>query len=234
MRMSDNKEHTMQGGVDWELRTAEEAMVAAPGGSKELALAMRRHADGVRNMMQSELVPSFQNAIDNISEKHTVRILGEVAMRLDQITGYVQTGITLAREGIEIGKQALAIGQEAQATGLAALSVGQEALAIARASADQVIEVKKDVGVLKQSQSTLNAQLSEIKQQLVQGEHERAALSEKLDVYIAGSKRGEVEALQIEIRELRGEYSPEQRALYINILPKMIAEWIRTHPDDLA
>lgn len=75
--MSDT-EHTTQGGVDWELRTAEAAMVAAPGGGSALAQAMQRHADGVRNMMQSELVPSFEHAIDKIMAKHVGKLSDEI------------------------------------------------------------------------------------------------------------------------------------------------------------
>lgn len=52
-----------QGGVDWELRTSEEMMVAA-GASPALALAFRRHADGVRNMMQGAMVPMFVEMVD--------------------------------------------------------------------------------------------------------------------------------------------------------------------------
>ncbi len=171
--MSDNKEHTMQGGVDWELRTAEEAMVAAPGGSKELAQAMRRHADGVRNMMQSELVPSFQNAIDAITEKHTVRILSEVAISLDRITALVQQSVTLAREGIAIGKaaqvtglEALAVGREALIIGRAAQETGVKALAVSESNAKRLghvekrfVEVEKTVMALKKGQTASDEQI---------------------------------------------------------------------------
>jgi len=62
---------------------------------------------------------------------------------------------------------------------------------------------------------------------------EIAAVKEQLSTYMAGSKRGEIAVLQEQIRELRGpELPPEQRARYISILLKMIAEWERTHPDD--
>ena len=60
-------------------------------------------------------------------------------------------------------------------------------------------------------------------------------LQERLEGYIAGSRRAEIDQIKADIRELRGpELSSEQRAHYVAILMKMIAEWERTHPDDLA
>lgn len=73
-------------------------MVVAPGGGKELALAMRRHADGVRNMMQSELVPSFQNAIDRIMEQRVVDVLASVQRSLDTQMDMVQQVLNAHRE----------------------------------------------------------------------------------------------------------------------------------------
>ncbi len=100
-----SEEHTTQGGVDWELRVAEDAMIAAPDGSPELARAMRRHADGVRNMMQSELVPSFMHAIDTIMAKHIGALntemqksaravaarLGKIDKRVDAVVARLDT-----------------------------------------------------------------------------------------------------------------------------------------------
>ena len=112
-----------------------------------------------------------------------------------------------------------ALVQEGIATGKQALAVGREALAIAKAG--------------EMRMTTIEHQYEEIAQKLMQGEHERAAIDEKLDLYIAGSKRGDVEALQTEIREMRGpDMPPEQRARYINILMRIIAEWEAAHPDD--
>lgn len=149
----------MQGGVDWELRTAEDAMVAAPGGSKELALAMRRHADGVRNMMQSELVPSFQNAIDGISEKHTVRILTEVAVRLDHITAYVQQGVATGVKALAVAEKGLVVGQKALGVGEKALTIGKKALAVSQSNATRIAEVEKTVAALKKGQTASDAQI---------------------------------------------------------------------------
>ena len=53
-------------------------MVAAPDGTPALARAMRLHADGVRNMMQAELVPSFTHAIDRIMAKHVLALSDEI------------------------------------------------------------------------------------------------------------------------------------------------------------
>ena len=76
--------------------------------------------------------------------------------------------------------------------------------------------------------------LAAINGRLETGEHERAAIAEKLDRYIAGSRRAEVDDLQRQVRELRGpEMPPEQRARYVAILMRMIAEWEAAHPDDI-
>lgn len=53
------------GGVDWELSEAERLMLDATT-PEERVLAMRRHTEAIRNMMQNSLVPSFQAALGSI------------------------------------------------------------------------------------------------------------------------------------------------------------------------
>lgn len=65
------------GGTQWELREAENAMVAADDPVAR-ATAMRRHAEAVRNMMVSELVPSFEKGVGDILERKFKQILDAV------------------------------------------------------------------------------------------------------------------------------------------------------------
>lgn len=51
------------GGTEWELREAENALIAAGDDPTARAIAARRHAEAIRNMMQSALVPSFERAV---------------------------------------------------------------------------------------------------------------------------------------------------------------------------
>lgn len=59
------QEHT-EGGTAWELREAENAMVAAVDDPAARAVAMRRHTEATRNMMQGELMPSFVEALGRV------------------------------------------------------------------------------------------------------------------------------------------------------------------------
>lgn len=127
---------------------------------------MRQYTQGIRNFLQSEFGQSFINAYETISEKHTVRILTDVAISLDKITGLVQTSITLAHEGIAIGKQALAVGQAAQATSLEALTVARSALGVSESNSKRLghvekrfIEVEKTVMALKKGQVVSDGQI---------------------------------------------------------------------------
>jgi hypothetical protein len=55
------------GGVDWELSEAERLMLEAQT-PEERVIAMRRHTEAIRNLMQTALIPSFQQAIGSILE----------------------------------------------------------------------------------------------------------------------------------------------------------------------
>jgi hypothetical protein len=53
-----------EGGVEWELAQAEHAIIAAGSDQAALAVAFRRHAEAIRNMMQSAIVPAFVDLVD--------------------------------------------------------------------------------------------------------------------------------------------------------------------------
>jgi methyl-accepting chemotaxis protein len=55
---------TDQGGTEWELREAENAIVAAGNDPVALAQAQRRHAEAIRNMMQGAIVPMFVTMVE--------------------------------------------------------------------------------------------------------------------------------------------------------------------------
>jgi hypothetical protein len=67
-----------EGGTEWELTQAENAIVAAGNDPTALALAQRRHADAIRNMMQGAIVPSFVALVE--------RVLGE---KIDPVAGNI-------------------------------------------------------------------------------------------------------------------------------------------------
>jgi hypothetical protein len=56
------------GGVDWELSEAERLMLEAQT-PEDRVLAMRRHTEAIRNMMQNSLVPSYIAALGGVLDK---------------------------------------------------------------------------------------------------------------------------------------------------------------------
>lgn len=109
---------TTEGGVEWELTQAENAIIAAGADPVALAQAQRRHADAVRNMMQGVLVPSFVQLVE--------RVLGEkidpVGVKVDGLRADVQQLAveTATRLGkLEKGLQALNKRHGAQIQGIA-------------------------------------------------------------------------------------------------------------------
>ena len=63
-------------------------------------------------------------------------------------------------------------------------------------------------------------------------EAELASFRQEFNAYAAANKRGDVESLQAEVREMRGPYPAEQRQRYVSILMRMISEWEEHHPED--
>ena len=77
----------------------------------------------------------------------------------------------------------------------------EEAIAANALRMEQIVKEKADADTIvlagiNNNLTLYNLTLEQVLQKLAQGEHERAALAEKLDLYIAGSKRGEVEVLR--------------------------------------
>lgn len=137
--MSDTKKPY----TNLDLESAENALIRA--GSPEIAPAMRQYTEGIRNYVQGEFGQSFINAVDSISQKQTKHILTEVAVTLDQLTGLVQTGITLARESKDIAGQSLAV---------------------SRANTAELGKLKKAVIVLKKGQTASDKQMAVVDKQL--------------------------------------------------------------------
>lgn len=201
MLMSDHKEHTTQGGVDWELRTAEAALVVAPGGGTELALAMQRHADGVRNMMQSELVPSFEKAIDRIMAHYTGNVL-------EQIGGLRGDNTTLQAEFRD---------------GLSSVQGTVSTLA------ETVNDLQDGMHESRVDRQTLHEELAAVKQDIATIRAEIAMNHAAFTAYAAGTRRAELDGIKAQLAELRGDFTPEQRQHYVDILMQMIAAWEGEH-----
>lgn len=87
-----------EGGTEWELKEAENAIVAANGDPRALAMAMRRHTEAQRNMMQSVLVPSFQHAVEVLVDKSAVKVIAEVHISIEQMMTAVQQVLTAHQE----------------------------------------------------------------------------------------------------------------------------------------
>lgn len=121
----------------------------------------------------------------DLAEKSTLEALTSVAHRLDEITGYVQQSVTLAREGISIGREALAVGRAAQATGIEALTVARSALGVSESNAKRLghvekrfAEVEKAVMALKKGQTASKQQIDKFAADIVDLRKEIAALHE--------------------------------------------------------
>jgi len=181
--------------------------------SKDLAVSVQgRNLSIFLDRMDASLADS-RVALTTALEAATLRVLGDVALNLDQITGLVQ-------QGIATGVKALAVAERG-------IAIGEQALAIATAGEARMAKVETAVGDLRTELIEIERRHGEIEQRYTE-------LAEKLDVYMSGSKRADVETLQIQVRELRGDLSDEQRQRYITILMRMIAEWEAAHPDDVT
>lgn len=177
----------------WDLREAENDITAAVGGNPALAMGLRRYSEAGRNMLQTLLVPSFERAVDAISEKHTVRILGEVALRLDEILASAQLGVS-------IGREALAVGREAKAIGLEALAVGREALTVSKSNSTRLAHVEKAVIALKKGQTASNEQLKKFAADIAELRSQIATLglvAEKANALTAETNRLAMETNRI-------------------------------------
>jgi hypothetical protein len=71
--MTTGDTNAPRGGVNWELSEAERLMWEARTKEQRI-LAMRRHSEAIRNMMQAEIVPSFEKALSTILDRKLERL----------------------------------------------------------------------------------------------------------------------------------------------------------------
>jgi hypothetical protein len=102
---------------------------------------------------------AYDTALEK-TDADTVSALANVALRLDQITSYVQQSVT--------------IGREAHAT-------GKEALVIAKTNAAQMVTLKKAVIVLEKGQAASKRQWKEVLNLLADSKNDRADLRQRID-----------------------------------------------------
>lgn len=106
-RQNQMADYTTQGGTDWELKEAENALIAAGDDPQARALAQRRHAEAIRNMMQSALVPSFEKAVSTLIDKSAASVIAEVHISIEAMTGLVQQILAATKEhGLGLKKHA--------------------------------------------------------------------------------------------------------------------------------
>ncbi len=127
--MSDQK----QGGIEWELGEAESAIVAAGDDPVARAVAFRRHAEAIRNMMQGALVPSFVSIVERV-------LSGKIDPVAEAITGLRADVLAAAAESARrLGKQdkniaALAVRVSALEANNVRLEALEDAIAALRAA----------------------------------------------------------------------------------------------------
>jgi hypothetical protein len=90
-----------------DLDTAEELLIAA--GKRELAVALRYQAQGVRNLVQGEWGRSFVGALENIMDTRVVNVLASVQQQLDQQIALAQQILTTAKDAQKTARQALSV-----------------------------------------------------------------------------------------------------------------------------
>ena len=138
--MSDD--YTTQGGTDWELKEAENALIAAGDDPQARALAQRRHAEAIRNMMQSALVPSFEKAVSTLINKSAASVIAEVHISIEQMTGLVQQVLVATKENARgLKKHA----QEINALNVAQIEHTARLDALEKADRDDIRAEIKDI-----------------------------------------------------------------------------------------
>lgn len=138
-----------------DLDTAEELLIAA--GKKELAVALRYQAQGVRNLVQGTWGQSFVNSLETIMDTRVVSVLASVQSRLDEQYGMVQQLLAMQKASDKNAKRALAVAKE---TGLGLKKLSGEVVALSSAMA----ESKADRADLRERIDALTADRVEIAQ----------------------------------------------------------------------
>ena len=102
--MTDDNTLT-RSGTEQDLKDAENAMVAAVDDPAARALAMRRHVEATRNLMQTAIVPSFERAVGALLDKSAASVIAEVHISIEQMTALVQEVLVTAREALSVSKE---------------------------------------------------------------------------------------------------------------------------------
>ena len=127
--MSDQK----QGGIEWELGEAESAIVAAGDDPVARAVAFRRHAEAIRNMMQGALVPSFVGIVERVMGQKIDPVAEAInGLRADVQYSAAEFSTRLGKQDDDIAALALRVtALEANNTRLEALEDAIAALRLA-------------------------------------------------------------------------------------------------------
>lgn len=112
----------------------------------------------------------------------------------------------------------LVIAQKETHSGIAALGAQFQSLA------ETVDSLQAGLRESQDDRQAIHAELAAVKQDV-------ATLQEQFTAYAAGSKRDDLESIKSQLAEMRGEYTPEQRARLTNTLLRMIAEYEQAHGD---
>jgi chromosome segregation ATPase len=90
--MTDNPKDPKTGGNDWALSEAEQGMIDAglANDPEALALAMRRHTEATRNVIQSELVPPFLTALGSMLDKKLDPLANKQERQYDHVLGELE------------------------------------------------------------------------------------------------------------------------------------------------
>lgn len=139
-----------------DLDTAEELLIAA--GKKELAVALRYQAQGVRNLVQGEWGQSFVNTLESVMDTRVVNVLSSVQSRLDEQYGMVQQLLAMQKASDKNAKRALAVAKE---TGLGLKKLSGEVTALGKAMA----ESKEDRADLRERINRLESRIEQLTQE---------------------------------------------------------------------
>lgn len=122
----------------------------------------------------------FRHGVYDESERATLAALTSVAQRLDEITGYVQQSVTIARE----------------------------ALAVAKAGATRLEKLERDTKTLKQGQRRISGEVLELRERLDRKRKELDdihAWQERMDARAAAYPEEEIAELVDYVRRKKAE-----------------------------
>lgn len=218
--MTENK-----GGSSWELSEAIKLMgeAVASGDPEQIATAMRRHAEALTNSANTTLIPTLRSVLESVVKQE----VGELSTRLDnsdrarlarssEFQSHIDTKFDRMWDAVD------GLKKETQ-DGIAALG-GQF-----REMADDVGQLKSDMRESQEDRQNIHSEVAGVKGDVADVRSDVAALQRQFASYIQGSKRDDVEEIRTQLREMRGEYTQEQRERYTAIILDMIAAWEADH-----